>query len=89
MYRLDVPAGGGEGGCLVWCRGGFGTSNVAEFVVSTRSSSTSDADHAPHDQRLGLVLDQGRIAGINEAGRRAARKPNYLVGRARQRPRPT
>jgi hypothetical protein len=38
---LNVPAGGGEGGCLVWCRGGFGASNVAEFVVSTRSSSTS------------------------------------------------
>ena len=61
-----------------------GVRRVDEIHVDER-----DADHAPHDQRLGLVLDQGRIAGINEAGRRAARKPNYLVGRARQRPRPT
>jgi len=28
--------------------------------------------------------DQGRIAGIDEAGRQAAGKPNYLVGRAQQ-----
>ena len=47
-----------------------GVRRVDEILVDER-----DADHAPHDQRLGLVLDQGRIARASmkqAAGRRVS-----------------
>jgi hypothetical protein len=58
---------------------------VAEFVVVDQVLvAERDADDALHDQRLDLVFDQVRLAGIAEARRETLDQTDGAVGGAEQ-----